>query len=335
MTQRCLGPAIQARIAYWMSALSAMVCALTILSEAQAQTWPARTVRIVSPYAPGGTNDVTARIVAERLQVRLGQNVIVENKPGANTNLASEFVARSTADGYTLYWVAAPFTVNPALFTQVPYDALRDFSPIVQTVILPLLLTVPAQSPAKTLAEYLSLVRTQPDLATVCSPGNGSGPHLAIEQLAGLTGAPLMHVPYKGDAPAMNDLLGARIGACMNAFGTPLPHVKSARLRALGVVARERMPQLPEVATFAQLGYAGVDAYAWFGLVAPAGTPSLILERLNQDVNSVLKSNDVQERFASLGAIAVGGSAIEFERYLRNDLEKWARIVKQRHIKPD
>ena len=317
-----------------LRALSSMLL-LSIAGAAAAQSWPAKPIRLISPYAAGGTNDVTARIVAERMQARLGQPVLVENKPGANTNIASEFVARSAPDGYTLYWVAAPFTVNPALFGKVPYDALKDFSPIAQTVILPILFSVPASSPAKSLREYLELARAKPDQATVCSPGNGSGPHLAMEQLAGASGAPLVHVPYKGDAPAVNDLLGARVGACMNAFGTPLPHVRAGKVRALAVVARERMPHLPEVPTFAQEGFAQVDAYAWFGLLAPAGTPQPIVDRMNAEVNLALKSKEAGERFAFLGALAVGGSAAEFERFMRTDLEKWARIVRERNIKPD
>ncbi len=313
----------------------AAAAALALCGSAMAQAWPAKPIRLVSPYAPGGTNDVTGRIVAERLQAGLGQPVIVENKPGANTNIASEFIAKSAPDGYTLYWVAAPFTVNPALFGKVPYDALKDYAPIAQTVILPILFSVPASSPAKTVREYLDLARAKPDQATVCSPGNGSGPHLAMEQLAGASGVPLAHVPYKGDAPAVNDLLGARVGACMNAFGTPLPHVRAGKVRALAVVSRDRMPQLPEVPTFKEAGFPQVDAYAWFGLLAPAGTPQAIVDRMNAEVNVALKSKEVAERFAGLGALPVGGSAADFDRFMRADLVKWARIVKERNLKPD
>ena len=311
---------------------AAMLCTS---ATAAAQTWPAKPIRLISPYAAGGTNDVTARIVAERMQLRLGQPVLVENKPGANTNIGSEFAAKSAPDGYLFYWAAAPFTVNPALFGKVPYDPLKDFAPIAQTVILPLLFSVPASSPAKSVREYLDLARAKPDQATVCSPGNGSGPHLAMEQLAGASGVALVHVPYKGDAPAVNDLLGARVGACMNAFGTPLPHVRSGKVRALAVVSKERMPQLPDVPTFGQAGFPQVDAFAWFGLLAPAGTPPAIVEKMNAEVNVALKSKEAIERFALLGALAVGGSPAEFERFMRADLEKWARIVKERNIKPD
>jgi tripartite-type tricarboxylate transporter receptor subunit TctC len=292
-------------------------------------------VRIVSPYAPGGTNDVTARIVAQVLQARLAQPVQVENRAGANTRIATEFVARAAPDGYTLYWVAAPFTVNPSLYERLPYDTLKDFAPVAQTVVVPILFSAPAASPARNVKEYLELARTDPKQASVCSPGNGSGPHLAMELLAWAGGAPLVHVPYKGDAPAVNDLLGGQVGACMNALGTPLPHVKSGRLRALAVVSRERVPQLPETPTFAEAGFPQVDAYAWFGLLAPAGTPREVIERLNAEVNAALKLSEVAEKFSALGAMPVGGSPADFERFIRADLEKWARVVKERNIRPD
>lgn len=321
-----------------MKTLFRGLCAAVLLcaaTTAGAQAWPTKPIRLISPYAAGGTNDVTARLVSEQLQQRLGQAILVENKPGASTNIASGFVAKSAPDGYTFYWVAAPFTVNPYLFKTIPYDPLRDFAPVAQTVIQPIMFSVPASSPAKTVKEYLELARVKPDQATVCSPGNGSGPHLAMEQLAGASGLPLVHVPYKGDAPAVNDLLGARVGACMNAFGTPLQHIKAGKLRGLAVVAKERMPQLPEIPTFAETGYPQVDAYAWFGMLAPAGTPPAIIEKMNAELNAVLKSQVVLDRFALLGALTVGGSAADFDRFIRADLQKWARIVKERNLHAD
>jgi tripartite-type tricarboxylate transporter receptor subunit TctC len=313
----------------------AALALLVLAGAAQAQAWPSKPIRLVSPYAPGGTNDVTGRIVAERLQARLGQSVVVENKPGANTRIATEFVAKSAPDGYTLFWVAAPFTVNPAFYDKLPYDSVKDFAPIAHTVSLPVLFSVPAASPARSVKEYLELAKKDPQQATVCSPGSGSGPHLAMEMLAWASGVPLVHVPYKGDAPAVNDLLGGRVGACMNAAGTPLPHVKAGKVRALALVAKERMAQLPDVPTFAQAGLAQVDAFAWFGLLAPAGTPKDILERLNAEVNAVLKLPEVIEKFAGIAAVPIGGSATEFESFIRADLVKWAKVVKERNIKPD
>ena len=314
------------------------IAALAITLAAQAafaQSWPAKPIRLVSPYAAGGTNDVTGRIVGERLAARLGQSVLVENKPGANNRIATEFVAKSAPDGYTLLWVAAPHTVNPALYGKLPYDTVRDFASVVHTVMLPILFSVPAASPAKTIKEYLALAKSDPLLATVCSPGNGSGPHLALELLAAASGIPLAHVPYRGDAPAVNDLLGGRVGAGMNAFGTPLPHIKAGKLRALAVVATRRMPQLPEVPTFAEAGYASVDAFAWFGLLAPAGTPKEIVERLNAEVNQILRLPETVERFGLLGALPLGGTAQDFDNFIRADMEKWNRVVKERNIKAD
>jgi len=313
----------------------ALALALAAAGAAHAQGWPAKPVRLVSPYPPGGTNDVTARFVAEKLAARLGQPVLVENKPGANIRIASELVAKSAPDGHTLLWTAAPHTVNPALYGKLPYDTLKDFVPVVHAVMIPVLLSVPVASPAKSLKEFLVLARSDAKHATVSSPGNGSGPHLALELLIASSGTPLVHVPYKGDAPAVNDLLGGQLGAGMAAFGTPLPHIKAGKLRALAVVSPRRMPQLADVPTFGESGFPAVDAYAWFGLVAPAGTPAPIADRLNAEVNQILGLADIAERLAQLGALAIGGSRAEFEKFIRADLEKWNRIVKQRGIKAD
>jgi len=317
-----------------MKRIALLAALLAAATSTQAQ-WPAKPVRLVSPYAAGGTNDVTARIVAEKLQSRLGQPFVVENKPGANTRIATEFIAKSAPDGYTLFWVAAPFTVNPAFYDKLPYDPVKDFVPIAHTVSLPVLFSVPASSPAKSVREYLDLAKKDAQQATVCSPGSGSGPHLAMELLAWASGVPLVHVPYKGDAPAVNDLLGGRVGSCMNAAGTPLPHVKAGKVRALAVVAKDRIPQLPDTPTFAQAGLPQVDAFAWFGMLAPAGTPRDIVERLNGELNAILKLPDVIEKFTGIAAVPLGGSAADFERFIRADLVKWAKVVKERNIKPD
>jgi tripartite-type tricarboxylate transporter receptor subunit TctC len=292
-----------------------------------AQSWPSKPIRIALALRARGTNDVTARFVSQFMQNRLGQSVIVDNKPGANTRIATEFVARRPRPTATPVLGGGAFTVNPALYGKLPYDTLKDFVPIAQTVIQPLLFSVPAASPAHR-GRIPGAGSRIPKQATICSPGNGSGPHLAMELLAWSSGAPLVHVPYKGDAPAVNDLIGGQVGACFNALGTPLPHVRSGRLRGLAVVAQERVAQLPEAPTFAQAGFPAVDSFAWFGLLAPAGTPREIVERLNLEVNAALKSAEVLEKFAGIGALAVGGSAADFERFIRADLEKWARVVR-------
>ncbi len=331
MTKIKIGKPFSALLSVGLFAIAITVAG----GSATAQSWPAKPIRLVSPYAAGGTNDVSARIVAERLERALGQRVLVENRPGANTRIATELVVKSAPDGYTLLWTAAPHTTNPALTEKLPYDTVKDLQPIVQGVILPLLFSVPASSPAKSVAEYLDLARKRPDQATVCSPGKGSGPHLAIELLVAASGAPLVHVPYKGDSQAVTDLVGGNVGAGMNGFGTPLPHVKSGRVRPLAVVGKSRMPQLPDVPTFAEAGYPSVDAYAWFGLLAPAGTPKDVVERLNAEVNKILKEPDAVEQLAKIGAVPVGGTPPEFDAFIRKDIERWRKVVKERNIQVD
>ncbi len=312
---------------------AALALGLGTPGTALAQAWPSKPIRLVTPYAPGGTNDVSARIIAERLGERLGQRVVVENKPGANTQIATDAVVKSAPDGYTLLWTAAPHTTNPALFAKLPYDTVADLTPINRGVALPLLFSVPQASPAKSLKEYVALAKKDPSQATIASPGNGSGPHLAIELWAGVADAPFLHIPYGGDAKAVIDMVGGAVGAGMNGFGTPLPHVQSGKLRALGVVGTSRMPQLPDVPTFAEAGYPEVDAFAWFGLLGPARLPAPIVARLNDEVGQILKEPAVLEKLATIGALPVGGTPAEFDAFIRNDIARWQRVVKARGIK--
>jgi tripartite-type tricarboxylate transporter receptor subunit TctC len=313
----------------------AAVLALSILASVAHAAWPEKPIRLVSPYAPGGTNDTTARIVAERLRERLGQPVIVENKPGANIRIASQMVATSPPDGYTLLWTAAPHTVNPAFYKDLPYDTVKSFVPVVHAVAIPVLFSLAPSTKATTVKEYLDRAKADPKLATVASPGTGSAPHLALELLISATGVPLVHVPYKGDTPAVSDMMGGQIPAGFNAIGTSLPHVKAGKLRPIAVVAKERFPGLPEVPTFAELGYPTVDANTWFGLVAPAGTPAAVVERLNKEINEILKEPEAKKRLAEQGAVAIGGTPADFDKFIRADLAKWEKLVKARNLKPD
>ena len=315
-------------------ARTALVSFCTVASLAQA-AWPERPIRLISPYAPGGTNDTTARIVAEQLRVRLGQPVLVENKAGGNIRIGSQAVATSAPDGYTLLWTAAPHTVNPALYNDMPYDTLKAFVPVVRAVAIPVLFSVSPSTKATNLKEYLALAKADPKMATVASPGSGSAPHVALELLISATGAPLVHVPYKGDAPAVTDMIGGQIPAGFNAIGTSLPYVKAGKLRPIAIVARERFAQLPDVPTFAELGYPTVDANTWFGVVAPAGTPVAIVERLNKEINEILKDPEAKKRLAEQGAVPIGGTPADFDKFIRADLEKWAKLAKTRNIKAE
>jgi tripartite-type tricarboxylate transporter receptor subunit TctC len=306
---------------------------LSILASAAQAAWPEKPIRLISPYAPGGTNDTTARVVAEYLRVRLGQPVIVENKPGGNIRIGSQTVATSAPDGYTLLWTAAPHTVNPALYSDMPYDTLKAFVPVVHAVAIPVLFSLSPSTKATNLKGYLDLVKADPKMATVASPGAGSAPHLALELLISVSGAPLVHVPYKGDAPAVSDMIGGQIPAGFNAIGTSLPHVKAGKLRPIAIVAKERFADLPDVPTFAELGYPAVDANTWFGVVAPAGTPPAIVERLNKEINEILKNPEAKKRLADQGGVPIGGTPADFDKFIRADLVKWEKLAKSRNIK--
>lgn len=310
--------------------------AMSLLSGvAYGQEWPNRSIRFISPFAPGGSNDIATRVIAEKLSPKLQQAIIVENKPGANIRIASEMIAKSEPDGYNFIMVAAPHTTNPALYGQLPYDTVKDFTPIVQTVRAPLFLMVPASSPIKTVSELLVASAKQPAGLNVSSPGNGTAPHLALELFNNLAKANLNHVPYKGDAPAVTDLLGERIDAGIHPIISPLPHVKSGKIRVLAVFGSNRSTLLPDVPSLGELGYPNTEVYTWFGLVGPAKLPTKIVDRLNKDVNEILIQPEVKQRFADMGMETVGGSSEQFSKYIRDDTVKWRALVAKRNIKPD
>jgi tripartite-type tricarboxylate transporter receptor subunit TctC len=313
-------------ISVTMSFLSGIACA---------QEWPNRSIRFISPFAPGGSNDIATRVIAEKLSPKLQQAIIVENKPGANIRIASEMIAKAEPDGYNFIMVAAPHTTNPALYGQLPYDTVKDFTPIVQTVRAPLFLIVPASSPIKTVSELLAASAKQPAGLNVSSPGNGTAPHLALELFNNLAKANLNHVPYKGDAPAVTDLLGERIDAGIHPIISPLPHVKSGKIRVLAVFGSTRSTLLPDVPSLGELGYPNTEVYTWFGLVGPAKLPTKIVDRLNKDVNEILIQPEVKQRFADMGMETVGGSSEQFSKYIRDDIAKWRALVAKRNIKPD
>ena len=318
-------------------ALCSLAAAASLLAcgVAAAQAWPAKPIRIIAPYAAGGTNDIAARILAERLSPRLGQQVIVENKAGANTRIATEFVAKSAPDGYTLFFCAAPHSTNPALYEKLPYDPVKDFAPVVHAVTVPLFFLVPYASPVKNAKDLIELAKKDPAYANVGSPGNGSAPHLAIELLNSLSGSALTHIPYKGDAPAIQDLLGGRLGASADPVAPALPHIRAGKLRAISVASPQRYSLLPDVPTLAEQGFQGAEAFAWFGLLAPASTPADVVAKLNAEVNLALKLPEIAEKLLSLGMTPVGGTPEQFGAFIRADIEKWTKLIRARNIKPD
>jgi len=305
---------------------------LSTWSVAQSPSWPTKPIKLISPYAPGGTNDITARLVAKFMQERLGQPVLVENKPGANNRLATELVARAPADGYTLFWVAAPFTVNPSMYDKLPYDTIKDFTPIAHTVSLPILFSVPAASPAKTVKEFVELAARDPKQASVCSPAAGSGPHLAMELLAWSSGAPLVHVPYKGTGPALNDLLGGQVSMMFSQLSSALPHIQSGKLRALGVASLKRSSTLPDLPTVAEQGFPGFEAVSWYALMVPAGTSSEIIGRLYAETVKAMRQPDVIEKLTGLGARPVAGSPAELASLISAETARWADVIRRQGI---
>lgn len=312
---------------------SAAIASALAPAVAQAQEWPAKPIRIISPFPAGGSNDIATRVVGERLSTVLKQPVLVENRAGANTRIASAQIAKSEPDGYTLLMAAAPHTTNPALFGQLQYDTVKDFTPIIQVVRAPLFLMVPAGSPVRSTTQLLEQARTQ--AVNISSPGNGTAPHLALELLNHRTRLNMTHVPYKGDAPAMVDLGGGQLTAGIHPIVAALPLIQSGKVRAVGVFGAERSTLLPDVPSLGEQGLRDTDVFTWFGLLGPANLPAAVVTRLNKEINAILAQPDVKARFVTIGMEPVGGTPAQFAQFIQDDMNKWNELVKVRNIKVD
>ncbi len=312
-----------------LSAAAMMLGSLAGLAQAQgsAANYPNAPVRIVVGYSAGGPTDLAARLIAAKLQTALGQSVTVENRPGAGSNLASEIVARAEPDGYTLLMAAAPLTSNGHLYKNLKYDALRSFEPISQVMSAPSILAVHPNS-AKTIAELIAMARKEPGKLSYGSSGAGGTQHLAGEMLQQKAGIQLIHVPYKGAAPALNDLLGGQVSmGFMTSLGS-VPYFKEGKLRALAVASTKRLPQLPDLPTMAEAGLAGVEIDSWSGLLAPAKTPPEIVEKLQREVSKALASPDILEKLRSQGAVVVGSTPAEFRSFLAHEHQEMGKVIK-------
>lgn len=297
-----------------------------------AQTYPAKPVRIVVGFAPGGGSDFIARLIAQKLTERLGMQVVVENRPGAGSMLGAEIVVKSPPDGYTILLSAASYTVNPNLY-KLSFDPLNDITPIVQLSRGPYVVAVHPSVPARTLQELVALALQEPGRLAYASSGNGSHVHVATEFFLDTAKIRMLHVPYKGTGPALNDTIAGNAQVIFGSVATALQHVKSGRLRALAVTTPRRIAAAPDVPTVAESGFPAYEVTNWHGLVGPKGLPKDIVERLNREVNDALKSADVEKLLAADGLEPAGGSPQALGAILRDEIARWGRVVKQAGVK--
>jgi len=301
---------------------------------AAAQEYPARPVRIIVPSPPGGGTDIVARVLAQHFARSFGQQFFVENKPGAGNMIGIEAVARSAPDGYTLLMTASTLALNSVLFKKVPYDPVRDFAPITLTATAPNVLLVHPAVPAQSLAEFIALAKAKPGALSYGTPGIGTSPHLSMELLKSMAGIDLQHVPYKGTAAAVTDVIGGQIAATFANALTAKPQVDAGRVRALAITGPRRIEALPGVPPVAEAGVPGYEAMQWYGLLAPAGTPAAVVARLNGEALKALRSAEMKERLAADGAEPLGGSPAEFAALIRRELDKWTRVARAAGIDP-
>ena len=308
---------------------------LCVATQAFAQTYPLKPIRIVVPYPPGGFNDTLGRTLAAKFQEAWGQPVFVENKPGANTVIGSDYVAKSQPDGYTLLIVAFPFAVTPSLLKAMPYDTLKDFQPVILAATSPNLLVVNPEVPIHTVKELIAAAKAKPQSLSYASTGNGSSNHISMELFKSLAGVDIVHIPYKGSAPAVTDLLGGQVQVMFDNVPNVLPHVKAGKLRALAVSGATRTPLAPDVPTVAEAGVPGYELTVWFGLVAPAGTPREVVQKLNAESLRILAMPDVRERFLAQGVEPRGSTPEQFAEHIRSQMAKWSKVVRDAGVKAE
>jgi len=302
---------------------------------ASSSDYPVKPIRVIVPYAPGGGTDTTGRILAQKLTDKLGQSVIVDNRPGAAGIIGSDIVAKAAPDGYTLLVVAGAHAINPSLYRKLPYDTVKDFAPVAFLVTAPNILVVNTSIPANSVKELIALVKAKPGQLSFGSGGIGQTPHLAGELFKSMAGVTINHIPYKGGAPATTDLIGGRISMMFGGMVLTLPYVKAGRLRALATTGATRSKAVPDLPTIAESGLPGYEADEWFGAFAPASTPRNILQKLNTNTRDILVTPDAQQQFAGLGAEFVDMNVREFADFVKKQIAKWANVVKDANIQTE
>jgi len=317
---------------------AAAFCAVAALhaAGALAQAWPAKPIRLLVPFPPGGSTDIVARIVAQKLSERLGQSIVIENRGGAGGTLGTAVVARAAPDGYTLtVGSTSTHVVAPSVYTRLDYDPVKDFAPVSLMAVSPYLLVVNPALPVKNLQELVALARKQPGKLNYASAGIGSTTHLAMEMLKSVSGTLMLHIPYNGNGPAGTALIGGQVEVLFGSLPSLLPHARSGRARALAVGTPRRSPSLPEVPTVAESGYPGFDASLWLAIMAPAGTPQPILDRLQKEISSIVGAADTREALDKAGAEPNSSSPAELAAMIRDGVPKYAAIIKSAGIKPE
>jgi tripartite-type tricarboxylate transporter receptor subunit TctC len=310
------------------AAVAAAATAALPSSWAQGSAWPNKPVRVIVPFPPGGATDIVGREISERLAAALGQPFVVDNKAGASGNIGVEMAVRSPADGYTLV-VGAPqtLTINPQLFKNLPFNPQRDLAPVVVVASVPNVLLVNPRLAARTPQELIAYAKTHPGKLNYGSSSIGGTPHLSAELFKAMTGSFVVHIPYRGSAPALQDLIGGQIDMMFDNLPAALPHIRSGRVRALAVTSLRRTASAPELPTLDESGLKGFDSQGWFSLLAPAGTPQPVLERLNAEANRIIATPEFKERLQKVGADPVGGSIADFRERLRSETERWGRVI--------
>ena len=312
-----------------------LAAALAIAAAAAHAQFPQKPVHIVVPFAAGGAVDVIARTIGDQMSRQIGQPVVIDNKPGANGNIATEFVAKSAPDGYTLLIAANGLATNAALYPDLPVNVQRDLAPVAYVGYAPLVLVAPESFKPRTLAELVREAKANPGKLNYASAGTGSSQHLAVEMLKSSAGFEATHIPYKGGAPAIVDMLGGRVDFMMLNPLEALPHVKAGRLHAIAVGGAQRLPLLPDVPTAAEAGVAGYEATTWWAFLAPAKTPREIVAKLNAEINAALADATVKKRLEDMGAVISTGTPGQLDRFIRAETDKWGALIRKSNIKPD
>ena len=303
--------------------------------SAFAQNYPTKALRLVVPFLAGGSTDIVGRTVAQKLSEMWGQPVVVDNRPGGGTTIGTDAVAKSAPDGYTLLVTPAPFTINPSLLNKLPYDALNDFAPITLINTTPLVMVVHPGVPAKTVKELIALAKAKPGKLNFGSSGTGGSNHLAGELFDAMAGVKMVHIPYKGNAGALTDIVGGHLDVVYNGVTSAISLIRGGKLRVLAVTSLKRTAALPDVPTLDELGLKGFEAVAWNGLTAPAKTPREVIMKINTDVIRIINSPELKERLKAEGSDPVGSSPEQFAAFLRNEITKWAKVIKIEGVKPE